>query len=66
MILKFFERVLAADPGQQRLNSEYEDGYQAAKDGKEIWENPHSSPSGGRNSFNQWMAGWCFGKKCGS
>ena len=44
----------------------YEEGCKAAKEGKELWENPYSNPSSSKTSFEHWFAGWCFGKRHGS
>jgi len=41
----------------------YDAGRQAAQEGREHWENPYAAPSGMRNAFPEWYAGWCFGKQ---
>ena len=51
------------DPEVTRRMSEFDRGAEAAKEGKEIWENPHASPAGGRVNFDYWLAGWCQGKQ---
>ena len=41
----------------------YNDGFEAAQDGKEHWENPHSMANRIKEDFHKWYAGWCYGKK---
>ena len=41
----------------------WQEGAEACKAGKEIWENPHAQPHGRKDDFSAWMAGWCFAEQ---
>ena len=41
----------------------YNAGKEAATQGKEFWENPHSVHDGNPVYFLAWFAGWCSVKK---
>lgn len=41
----------------------YDQGRQAAIDGKDFWENPYTYLSSKVSDGHAWFAGWCYGKK---
>lgn len=41
----------------------YTEGHVAAEQGKEMWENPYTTPTSPIDCGNAWSAGWLYGKK---
>ena len=42
---------------------DYWQGFDAAKAGDPLWENPHAGPTGAMQGYAAWEAGWCYGKR---
>jgi hypothetical protein len=45
------------------VRSYYDQGMQAYKDGKEIWQCPYVDLTSPVNALVPWMAGWMFAKQ---